>query len=207
MEWPTLGKRAIAPTEEPKKKQRRREMRHWNLKLHLLLDKLSTGDMDKRIEAFFIPKWVIAYKEKFGDLRCIPDGPVTRPRRLCIDKETVRLSKKFLYWRRRGCSEPPITRSLMQPLLGKEILLNYTNRGGRCTEMYAKLVLAVFANSAQLADPDGEKAFTISFPGINCIRLEANWKAPNPEYCEDHLLRCYICGNFTPAHGFCTCHE
>ena len=62
MEWPTLGKRTIAPTEEPKKKQRRREMRHWNLKLHLLLDKLSTADMDKRIEAFFIPKWVSAFR-------------------------------------------------------------------------------------------------------------------------------------------------
>ena len=103
--------------------------------------------------------------------------------------------------------EPPITRSLMQPLLGKEILLNYTNRGGNCTEMYAKVVRAVFDNAARLADPDSEKEFTISFFGINCIRLEANWKGPNPDYREDHHLRCYVCGNFRPAHGICTCHE
>ena len=64
-----------------------------------------------------------------------------------------------------------------------------------------------FDNAARLADPDSEKEFTISFFGINCIRLEANWKGPNPDYREDHHLRCYVCGNFTPAHGFCTCHE
>ena len=207
MEWPTLGKRA-APTEQPAKKQRRRKMRHWNFKLHLLLDKFPTADMDKRLEAFFIPKWMIAYQEKFGNLQSIPNGPVTGPQRFHIWEATVRLSKKFLYWRRGGgCTSPPITCQLMQPLLGKEILLNYTNKGGRSTEMYPKVVKAVFAYSAQLADPDGKTAFTISFFGINAILLEASWTAPNPEYREDHRLRCYVCGQFTPEHGFCGCRD
>ena len=211
--WPTLGKRAIAkptePAEQPTKKARCRELRNRNIKLHLVFEAGNIPEaLEEKIEAYFIPKWLAVFREKFGDLHCIPNGPVTSPRRFRIYEETVRLSKKFLYWRRRGCSEPPITRSLMQPLLGKEILLNYTNRGGHSTEMYPKVVKAVFANSAQLADSvDGEKAFTISFLGINCIRLEVNWKAQNPDYCEDHHLRCYVCGNFTPAHGFCTCRD
>ena len=210
MEWPTLGKRAIAkPTEQPTKKARRRELRNRNIKLHLVFEAGNIPEaLEEKIEAYFIPKWLAVFREKFGDLHCIPNGPVTGQHRRHIWEETVRLSKKFLYWSRRGSINPPITRSLMQPLLGKEILLNYTNRGGHSTEMYPKVVNAVFANSAQLADPDdGEKAFTISLLGVNAIRLEANWIAPNPDYREDHLLRCYVCGNFTPAHGFCTCHE
>ena len=210
MEWPTLGKRAIAkPTEQPTKKARRRELRNRNIKLHLVFEAGNIPEaLEEKIEAYFIPKWLAVFREKFGDLHCIPNGPVTGQHRRHIWEETVRLSKKFLYWSRRGSINPPITRSLMQPLLGKEILLNYTNRGGHSTEMYPKVVNAVFANSAQLADPDdGEKAFTISLLGVNAIRLEANWIAPNPDYREDHLLRCYVCGNFTPAHGFCTCRD
>ena len=213
MEWPTLGKRgAIAkptePVEQPTKKARRRELRNQNLKLHLVFE---AGDipeaLEAKIEAYFTPQWLTVFREKYGNLRSIPHGPATGLRRYHIWETTIRLSKKFLYWSRGGSINPPITQSLMQPLLGKEILLNYTNRGGHSTEMYAKLVTAVFANSAHLADPDGEKAFTISFLGVNAIRLEVNWTAPNPEYCEDHHLRCYVCGDFTPAHGFCTCHE
>ena len=168
--------------------------------------------MDKRIEAFFIPRWMHAYREKYGDLRCAQSLPMEGPGlyrcpQAAIFDETIKMSKKFVYWIRKF-PDGPITRSIMEPLLGKEILLNYTNRGGRSTEMYPKVVKAVLANSAQLADPgDGEKAFTISFLGINCIRLEVNWKAQNPDYCEDHHLRCYVCGNFTPAHGFCTCRD
>ena len=206
MEWPTLGKRTIAPTEEPKKKQRRREMRHWNFKLHLLLDKFPTADMDKRLEAFFIPKWMIAYQEKFGNLQSIPNGPVTGPRRYHIWEATVRLSKKFLYWRRGGCTSPPITCQLMQPLLGKEILLNYTNKGGRSTEMYPKVVSAVFATSAELTDPADGVAFTISFLGVNSILLEASWTAPNPNYREDHDRRCYHCAQLNEG-GYCGCRD
>ena len=210
--WPTLGKRAIAPAEQPTKKARRRELRNRNLKLHLVFE---AGDipeaLEEKIAAYYNPKWLTVYREKYDNLRSIPDGPTMGPsmyRCPHIWQKTIMLSKKFLYWRRRGCREPPITRSMMQPLLGKEILLNYTNRSGHCTEMYAKLVTAVFANSAQLADPDdGEKAFTISFFGINCIRLEVNWAAPNPDYCEDHDRRCYHCSQLNPGGGYCGCRD
>ena len=211
--WPTLGKRAIAkptePAEQPTKKARCRELRNRNIKLHLVFEAGNIPEaLEEKIEAYFIPKWLAVFREKFGDLHCIPNGPVTGQHRRHIWEETVRLSKKFLYWSRRGSINPPITRSLMQPLLGKEILLNYTNRGGNCTEMYPKVVKAVFANSAQLADPDdGEKAFTISLLGVNAIRLEANWIAPNPDYREDHLLRCYVCGQIMPNRGFRTCGD
>ena len=211
--WPTLGKRAIAkptePAEQPTKKARCRELRNRNIKLHLVFEAGNIPEaLEEKIEAYFIPKWLAVFREKFGDLHCIPNGPVTSPRRFRIYEETVRLSKKFLYWRRRGCSEPPITRSLMQPLLGKEILLNYTNRGGHSTEMYPKVVKAVFANSAQLADPDdGEKAFTISFTGVSCIRLEVNWYAPNPEYGPNWRDYCPHCRQYRPGRVYCGCRD
>lgn len=212
MEWPTLGKRTIAPTEEPKKKQRRREMRHWNLKLHLLLDKLSTADMDKRIEAFFIPKWVIAYKEKFGDLRCVQSLPTQGPglyrcpQAAMFDK-TMKLSKKFVYWRR-GFPCPEMTRSVMEPLLGKEMLMTYQNRAGKVTEMYPKVVRELFFSSAVLEDPDCDaKRFTISLSGIQEIRIEVSWSVPNPEYRPNWRDYCFHCKQLNPGGGYCGCRD
>ena len=211
MEWPTLGKRA-APTEQPAKKQRRREMRHWNLKLHLLLDKLSTADMDKRIEAFFIPKWVIAYKEKFGDLRCVQSLPTQGPglyrcpQAAMFDK-TMKLSKKFVYWRR-GFPCPEMTRSVMEPLLGKEMLMTYQNRAGKVTEMYPKVVRQLFSSSAVLEDPGTVPTrFTISLSGIQQIRLEVSWSVPNPEYRPNWRDYCVHCKQLNPGGGYCGCKD
>ena len=214
MEWPTLGKRTIAPTQQPTKKQRRRALRHWNFQLHPLLDKLPTGDMDKRIEAFFIPKWMTVYREMFGDLRCAQRLPTEGPGlyrcpQAAIYDKTVRLRKKFVVWRNYPPC-PEMTRSVMEPLLGKEILVNYKNRAGKVTEMYPKVVRTLFSNSAILGDPDdprGTKQFTISPSGIQQIRIEVYWFVPNREYRPNWRDYCVHCKQHNPGGGYCGCRE
>ena len=214
MEWPTLGKRgAIAkPTQQPTKKQRRRALRHWNFQLHLLLDKLPTGDMDKRIEAFFIPEWMRAYRENYGTLFHIQRLPTEGrglygcPQAALYDK-TVRLRKKFVVWRNYPPC-PELTRSVMEPLLGKEMILTYQNRAGKVTEMYPKVVRTLFSNSAVLEDPDCDaKRFTISFSGIQEIRIEVGWLVPNPEYRANWREYCVHCRQRNPGGGYCGCRD
>ena len=209
--WP--GKRgATDPSEQPTKKAPRRELRHWNLKLQLVLDKLPAGVMDKRIEAFFIPKWMIAYKEKFGDLRCVQSLPTQGPglyrcpQAAMFDK-TMKLSKKFVYWRR-GFPCPEMTRSVMEPLLGKEMLMTYRNRAGKVTEMYPKVVRELFSSSAVLEDPvTVPTRFTISLSGIQQIRLEVSWSVPNPEYRPNWRDYCPHCRQRNPGGGYCGCRD
>ena len=212
MEWPTLGKRAIAPTEQPTKKQRRRALRHWNFQLHLLLDKLPTGDLDKRIEAFFIPEWMRAYWEKYGSLFHIQRLPTEDlglyrcPQAAIFDK-TVRIRKKFVVWRNtHPC--PELTRSVMEPLLGKEIILTYQNRAGKVTQMYPKVVRTLFSNSAVLEDPGTVPTrFTISFSGVQEIRIEVSWYVLNPEYRTNWHDYCVHCKQLNPGGGYCGCKE
>ena len=157
--WPTLGKRdAIAkPAERPTKKARRRELRNRNLKLHLVFEAGNIPEvLEEKIAAYFNPRWMSAYHEKYGNIRSIPNGPVMGPtvyRCPNIWEKTITFSKKFLYWNRGGCMEPPITRSLMQPLLGKEILLNYTNRGASKKDVHFSLAIEMFLGGSKYAPP------------------------------------------------------
>ena len=212
--WPTLGKRgAIAkPAEQPTKKARRRELRNRNLKLHLVFE---AGDipeaLEEKIAAYFHPKWLTAFWQKFGDLRCAQSLPTQGPGlyrcpQAAMFDEITRMSKKFVYWSREFPRGPTITRSIMEPLLGKEILLTYANRAGKTTEMYPKVVKAVFANSARLACPDNpDQAFTISFDGVWHIFLEVKWFVPNPEYRPNWRDYCPHCHQYRPGRVYCGC--
>ena len=68
MEWPVLGKRpSAAPTQQLAKRQRRRELRHWYLRMHLLLQAARTPEvLDEKIEAYFFPVHTTAFAKKYG---------------------------------------------------------------------------------------------------------------------------------------------
>ena len=211
--WPTLGKRgAIAkPAEQPTKKARRRELRNRNLKLHLVFEAGGIPEvLEKKIESYYSPPWVAAYREKFGNLRSIPAGPVLEGGYRCpqanISAETISLSRRYLYWKRESTD---ITFEVMRLLLDKEILLTYQNREGRTTKMYPKVVSGVYAKfkAARLGEGAPPTGFNISFAGVREIHLEVHWTVPNPGYRPNWRDLCPHCHQHRPSDTYCGCRD